>query len=1194
MFKKTVSPEKIEQFLEGRDPQKYIVAIEGSAYEPIVNLVVNHPEKGKVIQKHQYKPFLWLKKDVSKIMYGGDRIKIQQAAAQYKVTFKGLTHTDDEGNIPERMKDGYNFIAHTTESFNNLKEFFKNGGVDVYDSKYRNLFLMFKPDEQFMIQTGKRLFKGMDDYDDVHRFQFDLETEGLDPVKHGIFQIGIRDNRGFEFILETTGETEQERRDSERSNIKDFFKAIESLTPDLITGYNSESFDWGFFYERCDRLSIDIKKISRTLNPKKKIYRYESTLKLGNESEKYQQTYMWGYNVIDISHAVRRAQSINSDIKKWGLKYITMFSEVEKDNRVYVNGDKLNETWADTKSDYYLNNANGDWFKYDGSLKSHVRRATDPESGYKKVTGAYIVQRYLMDDLWETEVVDSIYNQAGFLLGKWIPTNFQRSTTMGTAGIWALLMAAWSYETDLAIPSKQDKPDFTGGLSRLLEVGYAENVVKLDYAALYPNTELTHDIFPEFDISGVMKGMLLYIAETRDKYKALKNEHAAKGDSRKADFYDKKQLPIKILANSFFGAFGAPHIFPWGDIDCAEETTCRGRQYLRLMVKHFWEKHRFRPLVGDTDGFNFAVPEHVKDIKYTPKGTHRMTEEYAGKELTGVDAVVAEFNEEYMIGRMGLDIDDVCKSTINFARKNYANWIIKKNKDGSDKLKLKLVGNTVKSKVMATYIEEFIDKGIIMLLDGRGKDFIEFYYDYVEKIFNYEIPISKIASKSKVNELIDHYRNVYLKKTTKAGQQASRKAHMELAILHNLNIDLGDNIYYINTGTAKSHSDVKKVNIMKKNEETGNKEETGKVEIQFNCEYIPMKEIEREEELLKEIKELEDSLEVLEGEKKDKALSKIDELKSELIIKEYNVAKYIEALNNRIKKLFIVFDPEVRSQVAINVYKDKESKTLKLQPRKTFTNEQCKMIAGKPFEEKDQDKYEDLMMFEDKEFNFWIRTKKLPNNIDTDEFERLKKEYVVRRERERKEGMENEMKEIIEVIRRFELKDYKKISKSGKMPKSFEDMAILDDTNGDIYSIKYGHKLCNISDYILCEEEAKLRDVFYKEAPSKIKKASAEIKFEAWLEHLTQKEIEDGVKVLEEKGIVYLEPEFDYKLWENITLKEHFYEYIGLPLRFVNEFEKSIQDIKSDDIKELKDSIEKRKNLTLKEILEQSDDVFTF
>jgi hypothetical protein len=61
----------------------------------------------------------------------------------------------------------------------------------------------------------------------------------------------------------------------------------------------------------------------------------------------------------------------------------------------------------------------------------------------------------------------------------------------------------------------------------------------------------------------------------------------------------------------------------------------------------------------------------------------------ANKELTGLDAVLAEFNEHYMEGRMGLDIDDICSSTINFARKNYANDI------GG---KIKLVGNPLSLK----------------------------------------------------------------------------------------------------------------------------------------------------------------------------------------------------------------------------------------------------------------------------------------------------------------------------------------------------------------------------------------------------------------------------------------------------------------------------------------------------------------
>ena len=107
---------------------------------------------------------------------------------------------------------------------------------------------------------------------------------------------------------------------------------------------------------------------------------------------------------------------------------------------------------------------------------------------------------------------------------------------------------------------------------------------------------------------------------------------------------------------------------------------------------------------------------------------------------------------------MGLDIDDVCSSTINFARKNYANDI-----DG----KIKLVGNSVKSKKMSVYIEEFLGKGIRMLLDGDGHSFINFYYEYVDKIYNFQIPLVKIATKAKVKATIAEYKKKSLLKNKK-------------------------------------------------------------------------------------------------------------------------------------------------------------------------------------------------------------------------------------------------------------------------------------------------------------------------------------------------------------------------------------------------------------------------------------------
>ena len=81
-----------------------------------------------------------------------------------------------------------------------------------------------------------------------------------------------------------------------------------------------------------------------------------------------------------------------------------------------------------------------------------------------------------------------------------------------------------------------------------------------------------------------------HIAEVKEQIKYWEAEASAN---------DKKQLPLKILANSFFGSYGAPNVFPMGDVSCAEKVTCIGRQSLRLMISHF-TNIGYIPVVGDS------------------------------------------------------------------------------------------------------------------------------------------------------------------------------------------------------------------------------------------------------------------------------------------------------------------------------------------------------------------------------------------------------------------------------------------------------------------------------------------------------------------------------------------------------------------------------------------------------------------
>jgi DNA polymerase elongation subunit (family B) len=814
-----------------------------------------------------------------------------KGAQKEAMTKHGIVIEKLETHGNERLEKGLTYIVKSLKGYRELIQFFREGGCDPWGEKTKDRVMILPPVEQYLISKEKRLFKGFENYDEVTRLVFDLETTALEPKDGRIFMIGIKTNKGYHRVIECMDENE------EKNSIIEFFKVINELKPSIIGGYNSANFDWHWIFERCNILGIDPKKICRSLHPDHSFTRKDGMLKLANEVENFTQTSIWGYNVIDIIHAVRRAQAINSSIKAAGLKYITKYINAESPSRVYIDHLDIGPFYV-KKEEYWLNTQNGNYRKVgqDPKIDGICEGRKDV---YIKTTGDNLVERYLDDDLDETLKVDQEFNQGSFLLAAMIPTTYERVSTMGTATLWKMLMLAWSYKHGLAIPEKQGKTDFVGGLSRLLKVGYSKDVLKLDFSSLYPSIQLVHDVFPDCDVSGAMKGMLTYFRNTRIKYKNLASEYK-NIDKKKSESYGNKQLPIKIFINSMFGALSAPQVFHWGDMYMGEQITTTGRQYLRQML-YFFKKRGYTPLVCDTDGMNFSLPVGgVDDRKYVGKGNNWLVEK--DKVYTGYDADVAEYNDMFMKGAMGLDCDGTWVSCINLARKNYATM----EHNG----KIKLTGNSIKSKKLPLYIEEFLDKGIKMLLDGDGKSFVEYYYEYLQKIYDKQIPLSKIAQRAKVKLTIEDYKK-RLNTKTKAGNSMSRMSHMELAIQNNLKVNLGDVIMYVNNGSKSSHGDVQKKGDG----------------VQINCYMLD--------------KDILDNNPNLTG--------------------EYNVPRAITTFNKRIEPLMVVFQDEVRNNLIVN----------EPEKRGIFTTAQCELINGYPLGDGDQDSIEDLLTLSDAEIKYW-------------------------------------------------------------------------------------------------------------------------------------------------------------------------------------------------------------------------------
>jgi hypothetical protein len=231
---------------------------------------------------------------------------------------------------------------------------------------------------------------------------------------------------------------------------------------------------------------------------------------------------------------------------------------------------------------------------------------------------------------------------------------------------------------------------------------------------------------------------------------------------------------------------------------------------------------------------------------------------------------------------------------------------------------------------------------------------VELYYDYVEKIYNKEIPLSKIANKSRVKQSVNDYKK-HIQKTTKSGSLMSRQAHMELILQNDYPAGLGDTIYYVNNGVKKSSGDVQKVTkpTKKQQEEftakNGYPMPDGYIEV--NCYMIDEKEINNNPDL--------------KG--------------------DYNVPRYLNNFNKRVEPLLVAFNPSIREDILIEDPKD----------RQYFTKAQCELVNGHPLKESGQDKFDEVMTLSDSEVVFWNKVGRDPYFMYVEDSLKLVDEYWV-------------------------------------------------------------------------------------------------------------------------------------------------------------------------------------------------------
>ena len=152
-----ISQEVIERFLNGEDPEEYIVGIEYDYATNKIFKVIQDPVKGKIIKEDSFQPFLWVAD-----LAGLDFYKNSKSMQKRKMAEHGILIEKLETGGNERLENGMKFLVKSIKGYSDLMSFFRFGGINPWGENYKHLFTILSPVEQFLVQKKKRLFKGLE------------------------------------------------------------------------------------------------------------------------------------------------------------------------------------------------------------------------------------------------------------------------------------------------------------------------------------------------------------------------------------------------------------------------------------------------------------------------------------------------------------------------------------------------------------------------------------------------------------------------------------------------------------------------------------------------------------------------------------------------------------------------------------------------------------------------------------------------------------------------------------------------------------------------------------------------------------------------------------------------------------------------------------------------------------------------
>jgi DNA polymerase, archaea type len=419
------------------------------------------------------------------------------------------------------------------------------------------------------------------DLSELNILSFKIETcnpqgvpqVGTDPI----IIISLYSNQGFSRVFSTKESSSDfvETVPTEKELLEKFVETIKLENPDIITGYNSDKFDFPYMKNRADIWGVP--------------------LNLGVD----------GSNIRFMTGRMKAANikgRIHVDLYKIARRYLQLNDHTLE--RVYM------EFYKEEKIDIPAEEIYKCWVGEVERLENLFRHALEDVKAISQIGDKML--KLIIE-------LTRIVGQPMFEVAR-------RGT--GTQVKWYLIRKA--HENGDMVPNEfgRFERNIVGGYVQEPIHGLYEDIYYFDFRSLYPSIivsknispeTLTDDekedcyIAPEFGYRfrkepiGFIPSVVNELLEGRMKIKAeMKNCK----DPNEYQMLDFRQDAVKRLSSTVYGLFNHPN-FRWYCVKCSEAITAWGKDYLQKNIKKA-EENGFKVIYADTDGFYATSNEITK------------------------------------------------------------------------------------------------------------------------------------------------------------------------------------------------------------------------------------------------------------------------------------------------------------------------------------------------------------------------------------------------------------------------------------------------------------------------------------------------------------------------------------------------------------------------------------------------------